>query len=313
MKTASVIIPCFNRASKLKITIDALERCEPKPSEVTLVDQSKTPVDEQIKEIVSACGGLNVKYIHKEAPSLTYARNVGINSSEGDMLIFMDDDVIVPRDIFASLDEVMQDTDVVMVAGLNSKANKGYSRWGYLVDLKSFENRKIGHVTASMLGRYPAISIIKAEGEVEAQCAMSYFFAVDRFLMDKYKIRFEDRFEKYAYAENMDFTMRYACAARAENRRCVIDNRVMVEHTASQEWRIPSKETTYMYAMHRMYLLYKNQAGVGRWIAFWWSLVGIFLVRVDRKDCISDDVGAIKHGIKYRHRIKNGELMYEYY
>lgn len=225
----------------------------------------------------------------------------------------MDDDVIVPRDIFARIDEVMQDTDVVMVAGLNSKVNRGYSRLGYLFDLKSFKNRKIGHVTASMLGRYPAISIINAEGQVETQWAMGYFFAVDRFLMDKYKIRFEERFEKYAYAEDLDFTMRYACAAKAENRRCVIDNRVMVEHTASQEWRTPSKETTYMYVIHRIYLLYKNQAGLGSWIAFWWSLVGMFLVRMVRKECISDYVGAIKLGIKYRHNIKNGELMYEYY
>lgn len=100
MKKTSVIIPCYNRALTLKITIDALERCEPKPSEVILVDQSKTPVDEQIKEIVSSCGGLNIKYIHMEVPSLTHARNVGINSSGGVTYSFLWMMMLLFREIY---------------------------------------------------------------------------------------------------------------------------------------------------------------------------------------------------------------------
>lgn len=312
MKKISVIIPCFNRVDTLEETLTALQACDPRPHEVLLIDQSNAPFDEQICCMIEKYKNLYVRYLHLENPSSAHARNVGIDECNGDIIVFMDDDVTVPNDIFAKITEVLIDSDIVMIAGIDLYSRQSTSKLGYLFDMKSVKNRKIGHVTASMLGRFPTAAAMEG-GQVETLWAMGFFFVVDKMLIDKYQLRFEERFKKYAYAEDLDFTQQYAKVAKQENRKSVIDMRICVKHRASQEWRSSSKTTTYMYIIHRMYLLYKNEANIGRWIAFWWSVVGMFLFRLLQKDNVKDYIGAVKLAVEHKSAISKGDLLYKYY
>ena len=103
MKKISVIIPCFNRVDTLEETLTALQACDPRPHEVLLIDQSNAPFDEQICCMIEKYKNLYVRYLHLENPSSAHARNVGIDECNGDIIVFMDDDVTVPNDIFAKI------------------------------------------------------------------------------------------------------------------------------------------------------------------------------------------------------------------
>ena len=58
----------------------------------------------------------SVRY-HQTTPSLTRQRNLGIDDSSGDVVVFLDDDVSVPSRLFAELQEVYDESSVVGATG----------------------------------------------------------------------------------------------------------------------------------------------------------------------------------------------------
>ena len=91
----SVVIPTMRREEILAETLASLENCEPPPEEVIVVDSdeagSSRPVVTEFDQAFSRA----VRY-HQTTPSLTHQRNVGIDDSSGDVVVFLDDDVTVP-------------------------------------------------------------------------------------------------------------------------------------------------------------------------------------------------------------------------
>lgn len=85
----SVIIPTKNRAADLTSTIDTLLRQTVQPLELILVDQSSSPT-------FNSRISIPVRLIHD--PSLSgaaVARNIGMDQAQGDIWLFLDDDVLL--------------------------------------------------------------------------------------------------------------------------------------------------------------------------------------------------------------------------
>ena len=96
--SATLIIPTLNRA---KTALDTLAKLESQTSdrfEVLVVDQSDR-IDAGLKNYRS--GKYGYRYIHEEIKNLPNARNIGARQATGDILIFIDDDV-VPNDDYVS-------------------------------------------------------------------------------------------------------------------------------------------------------------------------------------------------------------------
>lgn len=86
----SVIIPTKNRADDLRRTLDSLARQTRRPEEIIVVDQSSSP------SLPSKTVPVSMNYIHNPHISgLTEARNVAMDRATGDVLLFLDDDVIL--------------------------------------------------------------------------------------------------------------------------------------------------------------------------------------------------------------------------
>ncbi len=86
----SVIIPTKNRANDLKCTLESLTSQTRSPDEILVVDQSPEPSFEpgEVPE--------GVTYIYApQVSGITVARNVAMERAKGDLLIFLDDDVIL--------------------------------------------------------------------------------------------------------------------------------------------------------------------------------------------------------------------------
>jgi glycosyltransferase involved in cell wall biosynthesis len=112
----SVVIPTMRREQILEATLDSLQRCEPAPDEVIVIDADS---DRSSKDVVTTFDqqvAPAVRYRNSE-PSLTRQRNLGIDDASGDVVVFLDDDVSIQPDLFGLLAEVYRDPDVVGATG----------------------------------------------------------------------------------------------------------------------------------------------------------------------------------------------------
>ena len=89
----SVILATRNRPALLADTVASLLRCDPKPGEVIVVDQSDQPHP----------GLSGVRYIWTESRGLSRANNIGTRAAVHDPLVFTHDDVLVEPDWFGRM------------------------------------------------------------------------------------------------------------------------------------------------------------------------------------------------------------------
>ena len=98
----SVVIPTMRREQILAETLASLESCDPPPDEVIVVDSDDAGSSQPVVTAFDQAFSRAVRY-HQTPPSLTRQRNLGIDDSSGDVVVFLDDDVSVPARLFAQL------------------------------------------------------------------------------------------------------------------------------------------------------------------------------------------------------------------
>lgn len=264
----------MNRPNSLKRTIDKMLASSTCPSEIIVVDQTQEKekqkeIEKFVKE--TKVEGMRCCYFYQQEPSSTKARNYGIRKATKKILVFSDDDVDVERHTFENLETIFSDKKIALVAGLDSNMIKSRGNpLGYFFGTKSWRKRKIGHVTLSMLGRFPVVM----QDIVETEWAMGYFFAVRRELVNQWNLQFDENLTSYAYAEDLDFSYSYYKQAKKNGLKCVISSKIVVNHLGSLEYRIPSAKAIYVYVINREYLSYKHNKNrlsrlATRWTNFW--------------------------------------------
>ncbi|MGM9979707.1 MAG: glycosyltransferase family 2 protein [Clostridium sp.] len=309
----SIVIPTMNRAKNLKQTLIGIINQLDIPSQIIIVDQSqKEDIRlENVAIVKKICLKTKVNYIYQEEPSLTKARNIGLKNCENDIIVCMDDDVDVYDNIFKNINDILNDKDIAMIAGLDKNSinlNKD-SFLGYFFGLKSFKYKNIGHVTKSMRGRFPK----KISNRVQTMWAMGFFFVVRKSLIEKWQLSWNELFKSYAYAEDLDFSYGYYLKATEFGMKCIIDPKIIVKHNATQEYRIPSTKGVYMDMFHRMYLHYKYDPGILGFLCVQWSNFGLLIESILHKKNPKAYFNAIKSSILLRKDIEKGELHYEKY
>lgn len=300
----SLLIPTMNRPDSLKQTLASYFDAEVIPMQLVVVDQSKdeTIAENNRKIVESYDSACTVCYIYQEIPSLTKARNRAFEYACQEIIICSDDDIDVNPDTLNYIYELMKDKNLAMIAGLDRNMKLSGGKIGYLLGTKSFKYRKIGHVTKSMLGRFPE----EIHGQVETMWAMGFFCVFRRSLIQKWKIEWDEKLLEYAYAEDLDFSYTYYKRARAERLRCIMDERVTVDHRASQEYRTPTRKSTYMYVINRYYLAYKHHQQSLRSVK--WCNYMMILKRAMAKENYKDLVDAEHYVHKEIEKIKKGKL-----
>ena len=104
MKTFAIIIPTKNRPEMLKVCLKSLQNQIPESlmSNTFVVDDG-SKYDTSILN-KSICSTLNVSYIaHQESKGPAVARNTGIDISESEWVIFLDDDVTIDQNWYKNL------------------------------------------------------------------------------------------------------------------------------------------------------------------------------------------------------------------
>jgi len=97
-KAISVIICTFNRAGSLGGTLDSflgLEGDAPWAPELVVVDNNSTDQTPAVVERYRARLGDRLKYVFEPRQGLSAARNKGVRAASGEILAFVDDDVVL--------------------------------------------------------------------------------------------------------------------------------------------------------------------------------------------------------------------------
>jgi len=95
---ASIIIPTYNRGKIIKKVIESLsnQSYPPDKYELIVVDDGSTDnTEEVIRSIHTPC---NLRYFRRKKEGIASARNYGIKKAKGEIIIFVDSDVVVNRD-----------------------------------------------------------------------------------------------------------------------------------------------------------------------------------------------------------------------
>lgn len=101
---ASVVIPTFNKKSRLKLVMDSIiyQTAEQEDFEVIVVDDGSSDGTSELFQNIQLLFPINYKYIKQENIGRAGARNTGILNAKNEIIIFTDDDLIWERNFIKS-------------------------------------------------------------------------------------------------------------------------------------------------------------------------------------------------------------------
>ena len=111
----AVIIPVYNSSQTLKKCLDAVFSNKFEKFEVIVIS------DNSEDNSIDIAKNYNCKIIElKQNKGPAFARNTGANSASGDILLFIDSDVIVKEDILMHVNKAFNNKEVNVVQGIYS-------------------------------------------------------------------------------------------------------------------------------------------------------------------------------------------------
>ncbi|HQN23141.1 MAG TPA: glycosyltransferase [Thermotogota bacterium] len=300
----SVIIPTLNRPHILRETLESVSKQIELPFEVIVIDQSDS------EETGTVCKEFRfVKYYYNDFKSSTHARNIGIRESNGDIIVFIDDDVELLPGYFESVIESFQmKPEAIAFCGnvINSKPFKGLNnviRKVFLFDHSSDD--------MTILPNFLATSFTKNPSDyTEVFWTTGCNFCVKKSALQQ--VMFDENLIKYALAEDRDFSYRLS-----KQGKIYFNPHMKLVHKVADVSRIPSKIKVFMIFVHQMYLTNKNLGwGIKNRSAYWWNITGrlifaffyCFTLKSSSFDNLKNNILALTFIIRNKKEIKVGNL-----
>ena len=115
----SIIIPTYNNSRYLDIALKSvLKQSYNNDYEIIVVDNGSTDDTREVVESLSKNNKYKkVRYFYDEVPGQLTGRHRGFKESNGDILVFIDDDIIADKDWLKSIYEAFKDPSVMLVGG----------------------------------------------------------------------------------------------------------------------------------------------------------------------------------------------------
>lgn len=120
----SVILPTYNRNEVLKQTLEYLLEQDPAPREIIVVDQSKEHNKATNGFIEKLIASGQIVYIFQQEPNAQRARNRAIVEARGEVLLFIDDDMVMDSNLVGAHWKNYEDTDLAAVCGFYLEPNE---------------------------------------------------------------------------------------------------------------------------------------------------------------------------------------------
>lgn len=204
----SVIIPTYRREEPLKETLEDVLQQDYPALEILVVDQTQTHTPEVQSYLEHLATSGKIQWFRLDWASLPGARNYGVRRSQGDIILFIDDDVKLPEGYFqAHARTFLERPDVGVVAGRVfdrmklADSQKFSTGDAYEIEYLPPEAMEPGiawyHI--DLVHTTKPQQVISPRG-----CNMSF----RREIFTKYNIWFDERFRGNAVREESDFSLR---------------------------------------------------------------------------------------------------------
>lgn len=311
----STIIVTYNRVKDLNDCLNSILIQTSLPQEVLIVDNSnndesesliKKRKDEFKKNIIS----LRYKKNEKEN-SLTVARNIGIENAIGEIILFLDDDVVLDKNYLKEILKVYEKYS-------NALGVQGYIATEKVLKIRNLINKILFlyyleknecKILSSVSATYPC-SLNKI---VSCQWLSGANHSYRRSVLEEFA--YDEKLKKYSEGEDLEFSHRvfkkYPCSL-------YITPYAKLAHKTSPEGRLLRKELINMREVYGLYLFYKIfDRNLKNKFIYLWSRIGKLILNISRSAFKLSLLGIIEniyifeayiYCIKHIREIKKGNL-----
>lgn len=199
--TLSVIIPTYQRETVLCDTLDSVLAQDYPHYEVVVVDQTQTHQPDTQRRLTELAQAGHITLYTVSWASLPAARNLGIERSSGEIVLFIDDDVVLPPGYLqAHARTFVEQPEVGAVAGRVFDRMKLAEQKDLEIDYLPPEamDPGIAWYHLDLVHTTQPQQVLTARG-----CNMSF----RRVLFDQFGLRFDERFYGSAVREESDFCL----------------------------------------------------------------------------------------------------------
>lgn len=237
MPRLSVVIVTYNRYKDLKECLDSLFNIADKPYETIVVDSCSTDGTEKVKDHYP------IKFISIQEKNRQKARNVGVSVARGNVVAFLDDDVVIDRNWSKYLIKPYEDSRVGGVGGrvvTYGKPKESYT------DVK---NRVVGKVfdNGLVLGNFDLPLPYSTEVDCLIGCNMSF----RRDLLLKAG-GFDENFKGNCFRDDTDTCLR----VRKLGYKLMYQPKALVWHKF--KGKAVNPQWVYWYTRNNTYFYFKN-------------------------------------------------------
>lgn len=282
----SIIIATCNRPRNIVVVLKSILRQVTLPKEVIIVDQSdylttKILVDEIRSDFSRR--KIKLKYIHSKEKSSAGARNLGLRYASGQIVFFLDDDIILDKDYTKEiLDVYKENSDAIGVQGINVMhplfvtptwdpfhAKKPSlvrhiinSAWKVFFLSHTQKNKWVVLPSVSDVFPIPLTKVISSQ---RLEGCTSYKHEVfQRFL-------FDEKLKRWSFLEDFDLSYQ---VYNSKVGKLYVTPHARLLHKRS-ETRLPEKTEIFIMTVYRTYIFYKDiEQTVLNQLIFIWSMIG---------------------------------------
>lgn len=199
--TIAVIVPTYQREAVLCDTLRSVLAQDYPAYQVIVVDQTQSHQPETQRQLESWTESRDITWYQVPWASLPAARNLGIERSHSDLVLFLDDDVVLPPGyLYTHASTFLERPEVGAVAGRVFDRMK-------LADQKAFEIDYLPTEAMDPGIAWYYIDLVHTTQPQRVLTARGCNMSFRRELFDKHGLRFDERFYGSAVREESDFCL----------------------------------------------------------------------------------------------------------
>jgi len=287
VNTTSILISTKNRILDLKECIDSILIQTVKPDEIILVDASYTFESFEMSEVMLANAGIKLTYYRQDVVGgkikKTATWNKAVMASVGNIIIFLDDDVVLEKDyiyqILKTYDENVGKNIVGVMGRFKKLKDEEDSQKGmpflYSLNIALYKYFLLPHeegngvMQPSGFPAYPTSRNDVISVEIMPTGNMSIKKDVFR------EFTFDEWFHGYSYQEDDDFSYRVS-----KKYKFLYTPFAELVHKSSTASRDNIETVEAMKVVNHYYFFRKNMPKLLKnWLAFVWSEFGLLFLR----------------------------------
>ncbi len=267
----SVIVPTHNRPDSLVRAVDAILDQQVMPYELIIVNDGEENIPSDICDKAARAG---VKYVYerRDTPSLPASRNCGLAVASGDIILFLEDDVMIPQDFVSTLTELYQADAAGLIGGIGGRVVEKTSPGKRVFDAASAMLGQGRWSPRKMAARYIELPAALRGKLVPARRLSGGLSSFRRNVTDQ--IKFEESFAGYALGEDREFSFR-----AAQRFALYVAPHLTAVHERAPGGRGDMKQLGRAYVANSLHIARCSvEGGAGKWLLVGCDFAGMMLL-----------------------------------